>query len=393
MTLTRLLAAPVWRSGFRPFFLGGAIYGPLALAAWLVALSAPPGVAVPPTVLWHGHEMLFGFAAAIVAGFVLTALPSWAGTPEVSGGRLMVLAALWLAGRMAMWGGAGLWPALAAGVDLLLVPVLLAMIAPGLLAAVDRRFAVLLPILAAMAAGNAVYHGATLAGDHVLAHRALVWSTDVLVVLFAVVGGFLTPVFTRTTVAGLENAVVASPAIERLAGATLLLWVAADTMVPDSWPSGIAAAAAAVAHGMRLWGWRGWRTGRVPVLWVTHVAYLWLVLALALQALSDLGAPWPGTVALHAFTVGALGLMMMGLMSRVVLRHTGRPVQPGPLMVAAFWVMMLAAPVRVAAGILADDRWLAVSALLWGLPFIAYLFAHGAFLVRPSLPREAAPER
>ncbi|MCZ7658528.1 MAG: NnrS family protein [Xanthobacteraceae bacterium] len=383
-----------WSSGFRPFFLFGAAYGPLVQFGWFPLLAgwAAAG-AMPPPGLWHGHELVYGFAAAFVCGFVLTALPSWAGTPEVAGPRLVALALVWLAGRAAAWSYAWLPPGVIAALDLLLFAALAALVLPGLVRALDRRYLALLPILAAFIAADAIYHLALARGDFVLAERALLGAVNVLVLLFAIVAGLLTPTFTQSELErrGLPARVAAPGWLEVAAVGAALVFAAADWLALPPAQNGAVACAAAAIHAARLAHWRTRSIRAAPLVLAMHAGYAWLVAAMALRGLADVSGWVPRAAWIHAFTVGALGMMMLAFLNRVSLRHTGRIAAATRLAGVGLAVMFAAGIARVATDLLGGDvRWMAVSGVLWALPFALFLAEHGAKLLRPSLPRDAA---
>lgn len=386
----------LWSSGFRPFFLLGAAYGPLVLLGWLpVWLGwAQPAAAAQPQALWHGHELIYGFAAAFICGFVLTALPSWAGTPEVTGAPLGALALIWLAGRAAAWCYPWVPLAAVAALDLLLFPALAACVLPGLARALDRRYMALLPLLLGFIAADAIYFLAVAEGAPAAAADALQGALDVLVVLFAVIGGLLTPVFTESALQerGQSRLPALSKPVEIAAIASAVLFAAAGWPgVPPS-VSGAVACAAALIHAVRLMQWRTLSIVSTPLVLAMHVGYGWLVVAMGLRGIADAFGLVPRGAWIHAFTVGALGMMMLALLNRVALRHTGRRASPSPAAVAGLGIMLLAGLVRVAASVIgAGGAWIAVSAAAWALPFAIFLVEHGAKLCRPSLPRADEP--
>ncbi|NJD36004.1 MAG: NnrS family protein, partial [Betaproteobacteria bacterium] len=193
-----LTSSPLWTSAFRPFYFLGALYAPLFLAAWLGAflgLWNPPSGELPLK-LQHGHEFIFGFAAAIITGIVLTALPSWAGTEEIRGGRLILLVVTWLSGRVAFWASPGLPAPLPALADGLLYASLLVMLTPQLLRATNRLYLLLLPILLAMFAADLLYHHAASSGNQILAAQALRLAIYAIIMLYVLKGGVLAPIFT-----------------------------------------------------------------------------------------------------------------------------------------------------------------------------------------------------
>ncbi len=386
---SRWFTAPVLASAFRPFYLLGALYAPLVITGGVGALA---GVVPLPTgaLLWHGHEMVFGFAMAIVIGTVLTALPSWAGTQEITGARLALLAALWLAGRIAFWASPWLPAPLTAAADLLFPLVLTAMLVPQVLRIRNRLYLLLLPILVALCAAALVYHASSAAGDAMGAERALRAAVYAVVVIFLLKGGVLTPIFTGNALRALGRG-DQPPFIMGLdaaaLGSVLVLALLDLGAAPAAW-QGVAAVACVLVHGIRVARWRGWLVAAQPLLAAMHLSFAWLVFAFALKACAELTGIIPETAWLHAFTVGSLGMMMLGLMNRVVLRHTGRPLEvSGPLR-AAYGLMFAAAVLRVAAAVFGLGAWaMAVAAVMWAAPFVIYLFQYGAVLVQPSLPR------
>jgi uncharacterized protein involved in response to NO len=334
--------------------------------------------------------MLFGFACAIVIGTLLTALPSWAGIAELQGAPLAGLTLAWLLGRIAFWAAPWLPPGLVALADLLLWPVLLGLLALPLWRAPNRLYLLLLPILLALMAANLAYHAAVLARDAPAAEQALRAAVWALAVLYTLKGGVLTPIFTGNTLRELgrgEQARFLMP-LEALALALLVACAVADLVGAPHGLTGALALGCALLHGLRVARWRGWLVADQPLLPSMHLGFAWLVLGFLLKAIAELGGPVPEAAWLHAFTVGALGLMMLSLMTRVSLRHTGRALVVPRLMRAAAWVMFTAAALRLAATVHGlGPQVVALAALLWAAAFVAYLMCFGAVLAAPSLPR------
>ncbi len=376
------LSPAVWSSGFRPFFLGAACYGPLLLALWYGARAgwwgAPAaGLALP---LLHAHELLFGFAAALVCGVLLTALPSWSGAREVRGGRLAALFIVWAAARAAFLAGLPY-----AGVlDSALFPVLALVLFATVSHARRRLFWWTLPPLAALAAANALYH---FGPDP---RWALTLGVHALAFLFTLYGGLFIPAFTRRWLhARGERAAAILPPLEYATALAMVVFACADLLeAPAAWTAA-AALAAAIVHGWRFARWRGWRTASEPLLWCIHLGYAWLIAALVLRALAGIAVEVPGEAWIHAFTLGAYGMLKIGLMTRVALRHTGRPLKASAAMQVAFVMVFAASLLRLAYSVHGLGEWaLAGSALLWGAAFLVYLALHGLMLIRPSLPRQ-----
>jgi uncharacterized protein involved in response to NO len=375
------LKSPLWSSGFRPFFLLGAAYGPLAVALWML-------VPLPP--IWHAHEMVYGFAAAIVCGVLLTALPSWTGAAELRGAPLAALSALWLAGRLAMLAGNALPSIVVAALDCALLPVLCVLLAPVLGAGRRRLFLWTLPPLVALAAGNVLFHAADSGAGAAWAVRL---GLHALAFLFSLYGGLLAPAFTRNYLrARGEQAAAIHVPLEYATAGAMVLFAAADLAPAE--PAWIVASAllALGVQGVRALRWRGWRTAGEPLLWTLHLGYAWFLAMFVLRALAEVTPAVPRDAWTHAFTLGALGLVMTGLMTRVVLRHTGRPLVVAAAMQAAYWLVLAAAVLRLAYTVHGlGERVLAASALAWSAAFLIYVVRYGAMLVRPSLPRLMNP--
>lgn len=382
------MTAPLWSSGFRPFLLLGTAWGALLLPLWLaeyaLAGTAMPRLAAP---LWHGHEMLFGFAAAIVAAVLLTAIPSWAITDEITGARLAALAALWLVGRLAMLASGALPSWATATADLVFLPALALMLAPTVLRARRKWFVAPLAIVLVLAGLNGTFH---LAPDPGAQSRALEASLLVVMLLYTLAGGLLIPVFTgnRLRETG-RGAVTFSVPLEGIAATAVAAFAIAEISDASLATRGAAAGVAAVANAVRLARWQGWKVLDDPLLWSLHLGYAWLVAALALRALAALGGPVPELAWTHAFTVGALGITILGLATRIVLRHTGRPPAVPGVMVLAYTMMLGAAVARVGTTFEPRLALLVASGVLWSAALATYLVWCARFLVARSLPRGA----
>jgi uncharacterized protein involved in response to NO len=392
--MRRALNAALLSSGFRPFFLLGAGYGPLVLIfGWLPLWGgfAQGAHAMPPPALWHGHELIYGFASAFICGFVLTALPSWAETPEIKPAPLALLVSVWICGRIAAWSYAWLPVLLIGALDLLLFATLAAIMLPWLLRVIERRYLALLPILIGFLVCDAMFYVGVATGAFETAERALQHALNVVVVLFTLVSGFLTPVFSEAErqehkLGG--RPLTFWPPLEIAAIGSAVLFAAADwTGAPPAVNGGIACIAALI-HTARLCRWRGFSFLSLPLIFAKHVGYAWLVVAMALRGLADLFALVPRAAWIHAFTVGALGMTMLALASRVTLRHTGRVPRATALTVAALLVMFAAGLTRVGASLADGGRaWMLVSAFAWAAAFSLFLVEQGGKLWRPSLPR------
>jgi uncharacterized protein involved in response to NO len=387
-TRHRAGAGILFAHGFRPFFLLAGLYGALAVPLWLGLYTGWLGLqpALAP-LLWHGHEMLFGFATAVLAGFLLTATPAWSGLPPVAGAPLAGLVLVWLAGRAAICFGGGL-PAAAVIVDLAFLPALALAIAPHLQAAA-RRNLVFLPLLGGLLLANlAVDLDGTglLPGIATMALRA---ALDLFVLIIALIGGRIVPSFTANALKTRGEAVALRSFswLDRLALGALIAMLLADlATLPRA--TGALALVAALLNALRMWGWRARRTLGEPLLWVLHLGYAWLAVGLAWKGLVDLTGFLPGSEALHGLAIGAIGTMTIGVMSRASLGHTGRPlVAPRPAGLA-YLLISGAALARLAAPLLAADLYLAallISASLWSAAWLLFLAAFAGVLIRPRI--------
>ena len=377
---------PLLAYGFRPFFLVAALFAALAVPLWLAAHTGAVALPTPlPASLWHGHEMLFGYGTAVLAGFLLTATPGWSGRPPVKGAALAALAVLWLAGRLMSFAG-GSVPGIAAAIDLAFLPALAVAIAPALQAA-PRRNLLFLPVLGLLVLANlAVQVDAldVLPGAGSMALRA---SLDLFVLLIALVGGRIVPAFTASALAARGEAGRVRPfsARDRLAIGSLATLLLADLAgLPQI--AGVVALAAALFNGWRLTGWGGSRSLRQPILWVLHLGYAWLVAGLAWKGLADLTGFVLPADALHGLAIGAVGTMTLAVMSRATLGHTGRPLRAPRLIVASYLLVSAAAIVRLAAAPAPAQLalpLLVLSGAFWSLAFAAFAIRLGPALLQP----------
>jgi uncharacterized protein involved in response to NO len=370
--------------GFRPFFLAAGLYAVLMMGVWLLVLrgSLIPGELTPP--LWHGHEMLFGFAVAVIAGFLLTAAQNWTGLPMPSGTPLAALFLLWLAGRLGFL-IPGLPVVLVAWVDLAFLPVLaLALAVPVLRARQLHNYPFPLMLLV-LACANALVHGDALGWTPGTARLGLHLAVYAVVAMMTVMGGRVIPSFTDNK---LGSRARRWTAIEWLLPFATLGALATALIAPVSPVTAALAATAAAGHGIRLAGWHTRKLWSVPLLWILHLGYAWIVLGFALLALSAAGLGVTSSNALHAFTAGAIGALTLGMMARVSLGHTGRMLEPPPLMTWAFIAINCAALVRVALPLVFPDAYAAgmtVAGLLWIAAFGGFAVRYVPMLLRPRV--------
>jgi len=374
---------PLLRLGFRPFYLGAALFAALAIPVWVALflgrISLP--LAVAP-LLWHAHEMLFGFAVAVIVGFLLTAGKAWTGLATPRGAFLGALAALWLAARIAAITGPY---ASYAVLDLLLLPVVAAVLVDVLVRARNRRNLPLAGILLLLSLVNACFHLAVIGVIGMSPLHALHAALALIVMIECVIAGRVVPAFTINATPGLR--LVVRSRVEQitltLTAVALLCWVAEAP--PGLTPTALGLAAA--AHLRRQWSWRPWVTRGRPILWILHAAYAWLPLGLVLLALAQVG--WVGVSAgVHALAVGATGGLIIGMITRTARGHTGRPLRVSKAEVLAYVLVMTAAVLRVVLPILAP-QWFAqallAAALAWSAAFTIYLVVYTPWLATTRL--------
>jgi uncharacterized protein involved in response to NO len=386
------LRAPIWRSGFRPFFLLGALFGPLALGAWYGAQAgawAAPG----PLALWHGHEMVFGFLVAIISGLLLTALPSWAGVEELAGRNLALLAGVWAAGRVAMACASFLPYAVVAAIDVAALPLLASLLASGLWRVPQRKFLVVVPVLAALATADFAFHSAVAAQDPERSAQALAAGVGIVVVLFSLVGGFMTPVFTNNALRerGSPHRAWRNTRLDVAAHAIAIAFALTHALPVAKPLAAVVGLAACAIHAVRLAGWQGYRARHDALVLGMHAGYAWLVAMFGIGALADAGLAFGARDWIHAATIGAFGTMMLALMPRVSLRHTGRALAQARGLIPTYVAMALAALFRLAYGASGATWTLGAAAMLWMACFGHYVAIYGPMLVRPSLPRSPGP--
>jgi len=361
------------------------MWAPLALA---IFLSAFFGHIVLPSAMdafaWHAHEMLFGFVAAAVAGFLLTAIPNWTGRMPLQGRPLLALAGLWIVGRGAVGVSAWTGPWLAAILDLAFLAALAGVIAREIAAGRNWRNLPIVTAVLLLLVCNGLSHAQAigLISQTGLAERCAI---AVLAGLITLIGGRIVPSFTHNWLAKKNAAKLSarSGAVDHIALGLALLALARWALMPEGDVTGLLAGLAAAANLVRLMRWRGWLTLSEPLLWVLHLGYLWIVVGLGLLAVAAVGDLVPPSGAFHGLTAGAMGTMTLAVMSRATLGHSGEPLEAGTTLTLAYLLVTLAAMTRVGAAVWDDAaiELLLVSGAAWIAAFVFYLTALGPLLI------------
>ncbi len=375
--------------GFRPFFLSAAVFAALAMAVWIGALSGlwdVPSAFGP--VEWHVHEFLWGYLPAVVAGFMLTAVPNWTGRLPIVGYPLALLWACWLVGRIAVFLSSGLPPLAVAAADLLFLMVLIIVMGREILAGRNWRNLKVLAIVALLFAGNAVFHAENMLGQPPLEGFGLRLGIGSAILLIVLVGGRIIPSFTRNWLArsapgrppqpfGMPDKVSIA-----LSGLSLLSWVVAPLWVG----TGALLAAAGGVNLVRLARWTGWRSLPEPLVSILHGAYLFVPLGFLLLGASVM---WPEAVtrsaALHSWTAGAILLMTLAVMTRASLGHSGMPLTASRGISAIYVAAAVASLSRIGAGFLPASGWLLdLAAAGWIIAFVLFVIVYAPLFLRPK---------
>ena len=378
---------PLLRAGFRPFFLGGALWAPMVAGLWVAAML---GQVTLPTAFdplaWHRHEMLFGYLGAVIAGFLMTAIPNWTGRLPLAGAPLAALAGLWLAARLAVLFSSIVGPAAAFGLDVGFLFVLAAVCAREVVAAKNRNLPVVFVILL-LAVASGIDHAEALGWA---VPSGLGWRAGFALVLLLVtlIGGRIIPSFTRNWLMkqGRADGLPTQPgtfdkATIAVTGFALLGWA----LLPDSRWSAALLLIAGLAQAGRLARWSGLRTLRDPLVLILHISYAWLPAGLLLLGASAFVPAIPASSGLHALAAGAMASMTLAVMTRATLGHTGRELRADGVTVALYGLVTAGAAVRVASPFLPVDytRMIGLAGLLWTGAFLLFAVAYGPKLLGP----------
>lgn len=386
--MSKLTHYPLLELGFRPFYLIGALFAASALPLWLAIYVG--GFQLDTyfaSFYWHSHEMVFGFTSAVITGFLLTAVRNWTGQPTASGAALAALVGLWVCGRLFVITGPA---AVAVVADLAFLPTLGAVIAVPIWRSRNARNYKLLLVLAGLTAGNLLFH---LANLNVIPGEwfrvATTAALDLITILMAIVGGRVIPVFTANAfptakpkqVLFIDVIAIVSLVVILLLG-VINVWITIPTL---GWVALLATAA--VAHTARWLLWQPHCTLGNPLLWMLPVAYAWIPISLGLRVLATLSFV-PPAAPVHALTLGAIGGLMLAMMMRSALGHTGRALSAGRAEIMAFVLVQLAAVVRVTGAITDASLYrsaVLLSGIFWTLAFVVFLIRYTPILTQARI--------
>jgi uncharacterized protein involved in response to NO len=370
--------------GFRPFFWLGSLFGAGLIAYWLLTLAGHAHFSQQlPASFWHAHEMLFGYVIAIISGFLLTAVQNWTGMTTAKGHALLLLVVVWLAGRLGVFFVDVLPESLWTSIDLAYLPLLMFFIARPLIISKNYRNLILLAILAGFTACNLVFH---LSDDLMVIQQALLSTVYLVVLIMVIIGGRVIPMFTRGGVPDVQTTL--HPWVEIAAPVSIVLVLLSQTFVPGNLISATIALLAGAINLYRLWGWGGIRTTGTPIVWVLHLGYLWIGLGLITLGLDGFTELSLRSSYIHMFTVGAMGTLVLGMITRVALGHTGRPFQLPAGIPLAYALVSLGALIRALLPLLWPDAYkiaLYISGSLWIIAFAIFLLRYTPVLWQPRI--------
>jgi uncharacterized protein involved in response to NO len=359
----------LWNLGFRPFYLLAALFSAISILLWIAQFSGMLPSAYLHGPVWHAHEMLFGYVTAVIAGFLLTAVRAWTGQPTPSGLPLMALAALWVAGRVLVLTPFAMGAAL---VNAAFPAAVAVAVGIPLFRTRNVRNYFFVGLLGLMSLLILAMHLASQGAVGFSPRLSLQLALDLVLFIMAVMGGRVIPMFTNNGVPG--AGAVRHALVEKLALGSIILLFLADMLQLPHTLIAVIALVSALAQGVRLTLWKPWHTLSTALVWILHAAYAWIVVHLALRACTELGL-LAGSYATHALTVGAMGGLTLGMMTRTARGHTGRPLVADRVELTMFVLIQAAAVIRVFGGILFPDRFMAsieLSGLLWALAFGLY---------------------
>ena len=370
----------LWNLGFRPFYLLAALLAAVSVPLWALQFSGWLTRPVFETAAWHAHEMVFGYALAVIIGFLLTASRNWTGRATPTGRHLMALAALWMLARaltLSPWLEASMLANLA-------VPWAVAWALWRVLSAVqNRRNYFFVALLILMGCVSVVLH---LQKAGVLAaspSEALKTALDLVVFIIAVMAGRVVPMFSNNGVPGLKA--TRNDTIEHLALGSVLVLACLDALGLQGLAMAVLLLLAMLIHGARWLLWQPWGTRKNALVWVLHAAYFWLPVHLALRAAAEM--QWIASgAATHALTMGLLGMITLGMMTRTALGHTGNPLRAGKAEVWMYSLVMGATLLRVVGPLVLPQHTLVAvlaAAVLWSAAFALYLWRYTPLLIRP----------
>jgi uncharacterized protein involved in response to NO len=376
----------VFNLGFRAFFLLSIVLAVILMALWVPAFIG--GCALGTyygQIGWHSHEMIFGYAVGVIAGFLLTAVRNWTERPTATGASLAALVTLWLLGRILPFFAETIPGWLISVFDLAFLPVCTAIIGLPLVRHGEKRNLLFLPLMTALFAANLLVHLELLGLVPGIARHGIFLGLYLIILLIVIMGGRVIPFFTERALPGVV--IKRRPVIEWLAPITVIAFMLAELLSPSSELAAALAGLASIINGIRVLSWYSHRYWQVPLLWVLHLGYGWIVVGFLLKAAAGFGLI-AAQFTIHAFTIGGIGVLTLGMMARVSLGHTARPLKVGFSMTVAFVLVNVAAILR---GLLPSlfplwfPQLVFLSGMLWIAAFLVFVIVYAPILTRPRI--------
>ena len=376
----------VFNLGFRPFFLLSGAFAIILIALWIPVFTGGRALSTYyGQIGWHSHEMIFGYTVGVIAGFLLTSVRNWTGRSTATGGFLATLVTLWLLGRILPFFAATMPAWSISVVDLAFLPALTASIGVPLVRHGEKRNLLFLPLILGLFFANLLVHLELLGVVPGVAHHGIFLGLYLIILLIVIMGGRVVPFFTERALPGVV--IKRRPLLEWLAPLTVIAYLLAELLFPNSEVAGALAGLAAIINGIRVVSWYSHRYWQAPLLWVLHLGYGWIVVGFLLKAAASLGLV-AAQFTIHAFTVGGIGVLTIGMMARVSLGHTARPLKVTSSIAVAFVLLNIAAVLR---GLLPSifplwfSQLVILSGMLWIAAFLIFVIVYAPILTQPRI--------
>lgn len=376
----------VFNLGFRPFFLLSGAFAIILMALWIPVFTGGRALSTYyGQIGWHSHEMIFGYTVGVIAGFLLTSVRNWTGRSTATGGSLATLVTLWLLGRILPFFAATMPAWLISIVDLAFLPALTAGIGVPLVRHGEKRNLLFLPLMLGLFVANLLVHLELLGLVPAVAHYGIFLGLYLIILLIVIMGGRVIPFFTERALNGVV--IKRRPLLEWLAPLTVIAFMLAELLFPNSKVAGALAGLACIVNGIRVVSWYSHRYWQVPLLWVLHLGYGWIAVGFLLKTAASLGLV-AAQFTIHAFTVGGIGVLTIGMMARVSLGHTARPLKVTSSIAVAFVLLNIAAVLR---GLLPSifplwfSQLVILSGMLWIAAFLIFVIVYAPILTQPRI--------
>mgnify|MGYP003373796934 CR=1 FL=1 len=373
----------IWNLGFRPFFLLGSVWGVLQIAIWVIFQAGwLPSIPYHDPVVWHVHEMIFGFATAIMAGFVLTASQNWSGKPGVQGSNLILLVVLWSSARILsiIWEAQ---PLLFAITDLAFFPLLAYFLKPYLWQESQKRNKIFFLLFLVLAGTNLTIHLNALGFTNLETRPALFGCVFIFIIMISLIGGRVIPFFTTNVIANAKPA--QNMWIEKLHLISLAITAGLVMFWEFSIITAVAALLTGIIQSIRYFLWQPWKSIKVPILLILYLGYIWIPIGLFLRACASM--EWiSSSPSTHAFTSGAIGIMIYGMITRVSLGHTGRKIHATSIIILSYVFILASSLIRVFGPLALPEHnlsFIEISGWLWFGAFTIFTIVYAPILCKP----------